>query len=303
MSEPFRSIALAAACGLLLWSPAGDARDSVDHVPDGVFGAGIEGPAVGPDGALYAVDFGGRPEIGRVVGADGEGRAERFIALPEGSTGNGIRFGRDGTMYIADYTGHAILAVDMGTREVRVHAHEPRMHQPNDIAIASDDTLYASDPDWSTGSGQVWRIDPDGSTHRLAEGMGTTNGIELSPDGRHLYVNESVQRTIWRFEVREDGSLGGRTLFHRFEDHGLDGMRTDAAGNLHVTRFGAGRVAVISPDGALLGEVVLSGQRPTNLAFGGQDGRSVYVTLQDRGAIEVYRSEHPGRSWEMRADR
>lgn len=72
-------------------------------------------------------------------------------------------------------------------------------------------------------------------------------------------------------------------------------MRADARGNLHVARHGAGTVAVVSPDGTLLHEVRLKGRKPTNVAFGGIDGRDVFVTLQDRGAIEAYRSEHPGR--------
>lgn len=72
-------------------------------------------------------------------------------------------------------------------------------------------------------------------------------------------------------------------------------MRCDAAGNLYIARHGAGRVAVVSPEGLLLREVALRGERPTNLAFGGADGRDVFVTLQDRGAIETFRSDLPGR--------
>lgn len=266
-----------------------------DHVDDGTFTAGIEGPATGPDGALYAVNFAREGTIGRVQHDAGDVRAELFIALPEGSIGNGIRFDGDGRMYVADYTGHNILRIDPRDRAIEVFAHEPRMHQPNDLAIAPDGTLYASDPDWRNDSGQLWRIDRDGNTHLLESGMGTTNGIEVSPDGRTLYVNESVQRRIWAYDLVDGGNVANKRLLVAFDDHGLDGMRADARGNLHVARHGAGTVAVVSPDGTLLHEVRLKGRKPTNVAFGGIDGRDVFVTLQDRGAIEAYRSEHPGR--------
>ena len=78
-------------------------------------------------------------------------------------------------------------------------------------------------------------------------------------------------------------------------DHGLDGLRCDGAGNLYISRYGAGRVAVVAPQGALVHEVALRGERPTDLAFGGGDGRTVFVTLQDRGAIESFRAAWPGR--------
>lgn len=269
-----------------------------DLIGDGVFSAGIEGPASGPDGALYAVGFGRDGTIGRVTRrADGSGEASLFVELPEGSTGNGIRFGADGTMYVADYTGHNVLAIAPGTREVRVFAHLEGAHQPNDIALAPDGTLYASDPDWANEGGQLWRIDRDGRAQLLESGMGTTNGVEVSPDGRRLYVNESVQRRVWAYDIAGDGAVSGKRLLREFPDHGLDGMRSDAEGNLYIARYGAGTVAVVSPAGEVLREIPLKGAKPTNVAFGGADGRDVYVTLQDRGAIEVFRSAIPGREY------
>ena len=265
-----------------------------DHVGDGVFTTGIEGPATGPDGALYVVNFGKESTIGRV---DEHGNAELFVTLPEGSIGNGIRFAAAGAMFVADYPGHNILRVDPATRAISVFAHLPGAHQPNDIALAPDGTLYASDPDWANGSGQLWRIDAGGTPHLLETGMGTTNGIEVSPDGRRLYVNESVQRKVWAYDIADDGNVAGKRLLITFDDHGLDGMRCDADGNLHIARYGAGVVAVVSPQGRLLREVRLAGDKPTNVAFGGADGSDVYVTLQDRGAIEVFRSDRPGREY------
>ena len=266
-----------------------------DHVGDGIFSAGIEGPASGPDGALYVVGFGKDGTIGRV---DEHGKAELFVTLPEGSVGNGIRLATDGTLRVADYAGHNILRVDPASRAVTVFAHLPGAHQPNDIAQAPDGMLYASDPDWANpDNGQLWRIDRDGSTHLLESGMGTTNGVEVSPDGRRLYVNESVQRNVWVYDRDEHGGLSNKRLLLRFADYGLDGMRCDTDGNLYIARYDAGVVAIVSPTGQLLREVPLKGRKPTNVAFGGDDGRQVFVTLQDRGGIETFLADRPGREY------
>ncbi|MGH8053152.1 MAG: SMP-30/gluconolactonase/LRE family protein [Stenotrophomonas sp.] len=266
-----------------------------DHVADGTFTQGIEGPATGPDGALYVVNIGKDGTIGRV---DDSGKAALFVTLPDGSIGNGIRFGNDGAMYVADYPKHNILRIDPTTHAVSVFAHLPDAHQPNDIALAPDGTLYASDPDWAkTDNGQLWRINRDGSVHLLERDMGTTNGIEVSADGRHLYVNESVQRNVWAYDLDDAGNISNKHLLIRFDDHGMDGMRSDVDGNLYIARYDAGVVAVVSPAGELLREVPLKGRKPTNVAFGGVDGRQVFVTLQDRGAVETFQVDRPGREY------
>ena len=74
-------------------------------------------------------------------------------------------------------------------------------------------------------------------------------------------------------------------------------MRCDVAGNLYITRYGKGTVAKLSPDGELLLEIQMKGNKPSNIAFGGKDGKTAYVTLQDRGYIETFRVEKPGRSF------
>lgn len=275
-----------------------------DLVGDGVFTGGIEGPAVGPNGELYAVNFHHSGSIG-VVNTDTEnanfGQAELFVDLPAGSIGNGIRFNAQQEMLVADYVGHNILKVDLATRAVSVYAHDSRMNQPNDIAIAKSGTLYASDPNWSNNTGNLWKIDTQGKVTQLQSALGTTNGVEVCTDERTLYVGESVQQVIWAYDILDNGDLANKRLFYRFNDFGLDGMRCDAEGNLFVARYGAGNVAILSPQGTLLREVKLKGQKPTNVAFGGKDGKTVYVTLQDRGAIETFRTEHAGRATIIRS--
>jgi sugar lactone lactonase YvrE len=254
----------------------------------------IEGPACDRAGNIYAVSFARKPTIGRVTP---DGRAEVFLEMPAGSLANGIRFNKAGQMFVADHTGHNILRVDPKTRKITVFAHEPAMNQPNDLAISADGTLWASDPDWKNSTGQLWRIDPSGKVTRLVTGMGTTNGIEVSPDGRTLYVNESVQRNVWAFDIQADRTLSGKRLLIQFPDYGFDGMRSDVDGNLYITRHGKGTVAVVSPKGKLLREIDVLGSKPTNLTFGGPDGRTCYVTEADKGRLVQFRTDRAGLEW------
>jgi sugar lactone lactonase YvrE len=261
--------------------------------PDG-FTYGIEGPACDINGTLYAVNYGVQGTIGMVTPA---GEAGTFITLPEGSIGNGIRFNRAGHMMIADYKKHNILRVDVMTKKIDVFAHDSTMNQPNDIAIGANDMIYASDPSWSDSTGKLWRIDTNGQVTLLEENMGTTNGIEVSTDEKTLYVNESIQRNIWAYDLSAEGRISNKRLLTRFPDFGLDGMRCDAEGNLYVTRYGKGTILILSPSGTEIREIQLKGERPSNIAFGGPDGRTCYVTMADRGNIESFRTEYPGRSW------
>lgn len=270
-----------------------------DYVADKVFTQGVEGPAVDAQGNLYAVNFAEEGTIGII---DKKDNAQLFVKLPEGSTGNGIRFDRKGIMYVADYSAHNVLKVDPKTKFISVHAHSDKMNQPNDIAIAKSGVIYASDPKWADNTGNLWKVATDGTVTLLEADMGTTNGVEVSTDEKHLYVNESVQRRVWKYDIdSKTGAVSNKRLLIEFKDHGMDGMRCDAAGNLYIARYAAGEVVVVSPQGTLLQRIKLKGQKPTNVAFGGADGKTVYVTLQDRGAIETFRSELPGREWLLHA--
>ena len=262
----------------------------------GEFTKGIEGPACDKAGNVFAVNFKKQGTIGRV---SPEGKGEVFLTLPEGSIGNGIRFDKKGNMFIADYPKHNVLRVDAKTKKLTVFAHEPKMNQPNDLAIDAKGNLYASDPSWAKVTGQLWRISKKGKVKLLADDMGTTNGIEVSPDGKTLYVNESRQRNIWAFSIKKDGSVEKKRLLKKFEDHGFDGMRCDAKGNLYVTRHGKGTVVILSPEGKILKEVDVLGANPSNLCFGGPDGRTVYVTEVEHTRIVQFRVEHPGLSWTL----
>lgn len=266
----------------------------------GSFTEHIEGPAVDDAGNVFAVSFARQPTIGRVTP---DGKGEVWVEFTNGSLANGIRFDRRGLMYVADYALHNVLRIDPKTRKVSVFAHNAEMNQPNDLAITAKGELYASDPNWKLGTGQIWFVDRKGRTRRVAADMGTTNGIEVSPDGHTLYVNESVQRKVWAFAIERDGGLSGKRLLVEFPDHGFDGMRCDVDGNLYITRYGKGTVAKVSPEGKVLREIDVLGARPSNICFGGPDGRTAYVTEVDHKRLVQFRVERPGlefRRWKKR---
>lgn len=296
---PRSRLPLLALLALVVAAPAEDTKEKLfvatPLTKPNEFTAGIEGPCCDGDGNIYAVSFGTKAQnIGKVTP---DGKAELWVTLPGKSAGNGIVFDRKGTMYVADYVGHNVLAIDRKTKKISVFAHEPKMNQPNDLAIAPDDTLYASDPNWGNGTGQLWKVGRDGKATRVAEKMGTTNGIEVSPDGKTLYVNESVQRNVWAFPIHKDGTLGEKRLLKKFDDHGFDGMRCDVDGNLYITRHGKGTVVVLSPEGKVLREIDVLGKMPSNLCFGGPDGRTVYVTEVEKRRLVQFRVDRPGLAW------
>ena len=265
--------------------------------PINSFTSGAEGPAVDKEGNLYAVNFLKEGTIGKVTV---KGIGSVFLELPNKSIGHGIRFNSKGEMFVADYINHNILKIKMSEKQLSVYANEPSMSQPNDIAIDSKDRLYASDPNWAAGTGTIWRIDTNGKVTALEKNMGTTNGIEVSPDEKILYVNESVQRKVWAYDLSETGLISHKRLLIEFPDFGLDGMRCDAAGNLFIARHGKGTIVEISSTGKIVREIILSGKSPSNLAFGGVDGRTIFVTLQDTRNIESFAVDIPGREWVMK---
>lgn len=266
--------------------------ETTDLLPEHTFTSGIEGPATDEAGNLYAVNYEKEGTIG-IVHPDGTHAC--FVVLPEGSTGNSICFNKEGNMLVADYTGHNILKIDMKTKVISIYAHEPKMNQPNDMVLAPNGNLYASDPDWKNKKGQLWLVNPNGKVSLLEGNMGTTNGIEVSPDGKMLYVNESAQLKVWAYDIQPNGTLKNKRLIHTFEGYGMDGMCCDIKGNIYLCRYDKGTVVLLNPKGKLLREIQLKGKQPSNITFGGPDNKTCYITLQDRGCFETFRSEYPGR--------
>jgi sugar lactone lactonase YvrE len=285
LNSPVFKLCFVFSTALLLNSCKAQQIQSKDFTVEFAFTKGIEGPAVDKEGNLYAVNFKEEGTIG-IVNKKGEG--EVYLKLPGTSVGNGIRFDREGNMYIADYVGHNIFQVKKGTKDVKVYAHDPNMSQPNDLAIAPNGLIYLSDPNWKEGTGRIWLVNARREIVLLEKDMGTTNGIEVSPDGGKLYVNESAQRQVWRYDINPDGSLANKISFMAFEDFGMDGMRCDRKGNLYITRYDKGTVVIVSPDKKIIKEVLLNGKKPSNITFGGKNGKTCYVTMADRGCLESF---------------
>ena len=174
---------------------------------------------------------------------------------------------------------------------------------PNDIAIAADDAVYVTDNDFGLRDGGknpdkqlqngIYRI-KDGTTSLVLSSSdlgGIPNGIALSPDGKWMYLS-TANRQIRRYAVNPDGTLGAFTVFTDGVGIG-DGQKTDTAGNLYSTGgAGPGIVRITSPAGKLLGTINLpiDGGEPkkqicaTNEAFGGPDGRTLFIA----GCDSVY---------------
>lgn len=242
--------------------------------------------------------------IGRL--RTGASKSELFAKFPKGSVGNGIRFDRDGRMYVADYKRHNVFVFEPGQSDPRVYFRSDQFHQPNDPAIAANGTLFASDPK-RRPPGQVWHIarGPDGKARgevmSSERTMGITNGIDLSPDGTTLYVGESATRELWAYRL-QSAKLTAPRLLNRFPDRvvngehaDIDGLRTDIDGRIFVTRIVNGTVAVVSPEGEIEREVSLLGKEPTNLTFGGPDGKTVYVIQSQGGFIDAFHVDRAGR--------
>lgn len=301
LSNRTASLFFRLAAAWMLLSPAAAQRaayQSQQVTPAGEYTFGIEGPAVDAQGNLYVVNFGKPGTIGKLPA--GAAQSELFAVLPEGSVGNAIRFDQEGRMFVADYKKHNILKVGPDGKDVETYFHSDDFNQPNDLTIATDGTIYASDPRWKQHDGQIWRIAKSADGNVVGEKMtadrpmSTTNGIDLSPDGKILYVGESDTREIWSYRI--DGSrLLSAKLIKRFDDFGIDGLRTDTEGNLFVARILKGTIAVLSPGGKLKREIKLSAAEPTNLAFGGDDGKTVFVAQRQGGFVESFRTDRPGR--------
>lgn len=251
---------------------------------DSVFTGGIEGPAFNSNGDLFVVNFKAEGNIG--VLPNGKDSFELFLSLPKGSIGNGIRFNTSGDMFIADYVNHNILIIEKGTKHVEIYAHNKLVNQPNDLTLHSNGFGFASDPNWAKGTGNILRFS-EGIMEIVEDSMGTTNGIELSPDGTCLYVNESVQRKIWKYDVSEKGDLANKTLFTQFDDFGMDGMRCNSKGNLFVARYGVGVIVELSPEGKIVNEFKLNGKKPTNVTFKQNSDKEIYITMQEKKWVEL----------------
>lgn len=258
-----------------------------------LFTKGIEGPAVDKNGNLYAVNFLKAGTIGKVTPT---GEATLWMELPQGSVSSAIRFNTKGEMLVADYKLHRILKMDLSSKQITFLGTSLELQQPNDFTVSRSGSLFLSDPSWqSPQKGGIWLVE-NGKFKKLATNLKAVNGIDLSPDEKKLYFTESIQGGLWAFDVKRN-TLRNKKLLYQFKSDTVDGLRVDQRGTIYVARIGEGKIDCISPEGKLLRSIKLLGKEPTNLAFGGPDGKTVYTTIRDTGAIESFRVDEPGREW------
>ncbi len=210
---------------------------------------------------------------------------------------NGNTFDHAGLLLTCEHSGRrvSIAAAGDAARTLTDRYEGKRYNSPNDIVVHSSGAIYFTDPTYGiTGPSAltqgdptavreidiqgVYRVATDGSVRLALDGFSQPNGLTFSPDERYLYVGDSQDKFINRYEVQDDGTLTGETLFVNMradERRGVpDGMKVDEAGRLWTT--GAGGVWVVAPDGSVLGQFETN-EHAANLAFGGPDFATLYL--------------------------
>ncbi len=208
---------------------------------------------------------------------------------------NGLALDPQGRLTICEHGNRRVTRLEPnGTLTVLADRYQgKRLNSPNDLVYRSDGALYFTDPPF--GLPKVFD-DPrkelphsavycliDGTLRLATTDLTAPNGLAFSPDERQLYVDnwDESAKVIRRYDVASDGSLSrGMTFFDMTSTPGeicLDGLKTDQRGHVFVS--GPGGIWVISPDGMHLGTFTPP-ELPANFAFGGADGRSLYMTAR-----------------------
>ncbi len=287
-----------------------------------------EGVAVAPDGMVYFSDITFSHQAVLETGAIHAGHIWKFdpatskttiFRSPSGMS-NGIKFDSRGDMLIcegADHGGRRVIRTDMktGMSYIIAHSYEGRrLNSPNDVTIDEKGRLYFSDPRYLGHEAidqavmGVYRLDPDGTIHRIISDAGKPNGVCVSPDQKSLYVvsndngataierlakdeeaegpvavAESLRKgnmALMAYDLHEDGTATFReTLVDYAPEDGPDGLVCDADGNLVVAVRAESRpgICFYSPKGKEL--AYLETEVPTNVGFGrGDDSNLLYVT-------------------------
>jgi sugar lactone lactonase YvrE len=154
------------------------------------------------------------------------------------------------------------------------------------------------------GGGALYRLGRDGNTELVLGGLTISNGLGWSPDGLTMYLADTVPRVIHAFAFDgEQGTISdGRVLATVTEGAGPDGLTVDAAGDLWVAIFGAGRVQRYSPDGELLEELLVPAEQTTSCAFAGPGLNRLYVTTATENWTDEQRRADPAAGLVYRLD-
>jgi gluconolactonase len=158
-----------------------------------------------------------------------------------------------------------------------------RLNTPNDLTVRSDGTIYFTDPDFQAPNPRpqamtrVYRLPPGATEPMVVDaGRSNPNGITLSLDEAFLYLTDG--QGLWRYPVNADGSTGTATRIAQSAVSSGDGMGIDCSGTLYVTS--GNRLYLINPTGTgtSLGSITVNAQSATNVAFGGANHQTLYVS-------------------------
>jgi gluconolactonase len=208
---------------------------------------------------------------------------------------NGLALDRDGRLTIDEHGNRRVTRLEKnGSLTVLADLYDgKRLNSPNDLVYKSDGSLYFTDPPFGlpkafadprkeTPYSGVYRWS-DRGLQLLATDVTGPNGLAFSPDEKYFYLGnwDEKSKTVWRYEVRADGTLvNGKVFFDMTSAPGedaIDGIKVDQEGNLYVS--GPGGLWILSPSGVHLGTIVAP-EHPHNLAWGDTDGRTLYLTAQ-----------------------
>ena len=206
---------------------------------------------------------------------------------------NGITLDPQGRTVYCAHGDHQVVRIEPdGRRTVLASQFEgKRLNSPNDLVFKSDGALYFSDPPAGLRDGDKDSkkelpfnglfLFKDGKLQPVIKEMALPNGLAFTPDEKFLYVNDSVKKTIMRYEVQPDDTLANGQLFIDMNaDKGPgvpDGMKVDQKGNVYCT--GPGGVWIMSSEGRHLG-TILTTELPANLAFGDSDNKTLYLAAR-----------------------
>ena len=248
-----------------------------------------EGPVWDPSGFLYVSDEKGN-KIYRVYPG---GRKEAVIAIgdPDGNT-----FDRQHRLIDCSSVLRALVEITpAGKYNILANSYAgKKLNTPNDVTVGPDGALYFTDPNMDLARGEkqelpfqgVYRLDKNGELMLLVKDLSEPNGLAFSPDGKHVYVDDSEQKNIHVYEVTSHGMLAKGRIFGAEPgepDEGVpDGMKVDMDGNLYVT--GPKGIWVWNANGQHIGTITLP-EQPANLAWGNNDHGALYITA----TTSVYR--------------
>jgi gluconolactonase len=166
-----------------------------------------------------------------------------------------------------------------------------RLLRPNDVVVRSDGTIYFTDPggnaapeQWDVTISGVYRVSADlGSMSLIIDDMVRPNGLAFSPDESILYVADSRRRHLRAYDMLPNGTIGKETSRLFVDLNGAepgvpDGIKVDTAGNVYSG--GAGGLYIMDSKGKKLGRIVHGQPATTNIAFGGDDWKTLYFTTR-----------------------